>query len=71
MGKATMLIVLVVLNVALAAAMRRWGVGIAGSLSPFAWNTYNTPMPPVLILVMHIGASVGLWLQVSKTVSTK
>jgi hypothetical protein len=71
MGKATMLIALVVLNVALAAAMRRWGVGIAGSLSPFAWNTYNTPMPPVLILVMHIGASVGLWLQVSKTVLIK
>ena len=70
LGRATMLMALVVLNVALAAAMRRWGVGIAGSLSPFAWNTYNTPIPPFLILVLHIGASIGLWIQIPKAMNS-
>ncbi len=68
LGRVTLLIALVVLNVALAAAMRRWGVGIAGSLSPFAWNTYNAPIPPFLILALHAAASVALWLQVPKAI---
>jgi hypothetical protein len=70
LGRATLFIALVVLNVALAAAMRRWGVGIAGSLSPFAWNTYDAPIPPFLILTMHIVASVALWFQVRKAIPT-
>jgi len=68
LGRATLLIAMVVLNVALAAAMRRWGVGIAGSLSPFAWNTYNAPVPPFIIMALHIAASVALWFQVKKAV---
>lgn len=68
LGKPVLVMALVVLNVALAAAMRRWGVGIAGSLSPFAWNTYNTPLPPALLLAGHVVASVGLWFQLARTV---
>lgn len=52
---------LVIVNVALAAAMRRWGVGLAGSFLPWDWDTYDTFLPPVALLVVHAAASVGLW----------
>lgn len=52
---------LVVPNVALAAAMRRWSVGLAGSMLPWNWDTYNAPFPPVVLLAVHVLASIGLW----------
>ena len=60
-GVMLVLLALVVPNVALAAAMRRWSVGLAGSMFPWDWNTYNSPVPPVVLLAMSVAASVGLW----------
>jgi hypothetical protein len=52
---------LVILNVALAAAMRRWAVGNAGPMVPWAWDTYDTVVPPALLLVASALLSVALW----------
>jgi hypothetical protein len=50
----------VVVNVALAAAIRRWAVGLGGSLYPWHWHTYRAPVHPGLLIVMHAVASVAL-----------
>ena len=47
----------VILNVGFAAALQRWGVGVAGSWLPWKWGTYETPVPPVLLLGTHAIAS--------------
>ncbi|MGB0112656.1 MAG: DUF2142 domain-containing protein [Ilumatobacteraceae bacterium] len=52
--------VLIVINVAFAASMRRWGVGLAGSMLPWDWDTYATPVAPVVLLGVHVGATVTL-----------
>lgn len=67
LGRAVALIALVVANAALAASMRRWGVGLAGPMVPWSWNTYDTPLPPMVILALHAAASVGLWRWISMT----
>ena len=59
-GWATAGVGLVVVNVALAATMRRFGVGIGGSYLPTDWDTYGAPLPPIVLLVVHAGASIGL-----------
>jgi hypothetical protein len=41
--------------------MRRWAVGIAGTMMPWRWDTYHSPLPPVLLLAVHLAASIGLW----------
>lgn len=51
---------MLVANLALAQTMRRFGVGSSGSLDPNDWNTYDTPVPPVMLLVVHAIASVAL-----------
>ncbi|WP_154723479.1 DUF2142 domain-containing protein [Ilumatobacter coccineus] len=51
---------MLVVNLALAQTMRRFGVGNAGSLSPTDWNTYDTPVPPVVLLVVHVVFSAAL-----------
>lgn len=51
---------LLVVDVALAAMMRRYGAGIAGSLLPWDWDTYGAPVPPILLLALHVGASIAL-----------
>jgi hypothetical protein len=51
---------LVVANAALFAMMRRFGVGRSGSLFPWDWDTYEAPLPPVVVLAVHLAASVGL-----------
>jgi hypothetical protein len=53
-------IAVVVVNVALAAAIRRWAVGLGGSLYPWHWHTYRAPVHPGLLIVMHAVASVAL-----------
>jgi len=51
---------LVVSNAALFAMMRRFGVGRSGSLFPWDWDTYEAPLPPVVVLAVHLAASAGL-----------
>jgi hypothetical protein len=46
--------------VAFAAALRRFGVGIEGSLLPWRWDTYPTVLPPIVTLILAVVASVGL-----------
>lgn len=59
-GAASAMVGLGVVNAALYAALRRWGVGTAGSLFPWDWDTYEAPLPPVLLLAVHVLASIGL-----------
>ena len=51
---------LVVSNAALFAMLRRFGVGRSGSLFPWDWDTYEAPLPPVVVLAVHLAASAGL-----------
>lgn len=55
---------MVVVNIALAQAMRRFGVGTTGSLSPFDWHTYDALVPPAVLLVLHVVVSAALVLAV-------
>ncbi len=50
----------IVTNVGLAAMMRRFSGGIAGTLLPWEWDTYGAPLAPVALLVVHMMA--WLWL---------
>ena len=59
-GMAASVIALVVSNAAMFAMLRRFGVGSAGSLFPWDWDTYEAPLPPVVVLVVHVAASLGL-----------
>jgi hypothetical protein len=52
---------LVTTNVALGAAVRRWADGVAGTLLPWEWDTYDTVLPPIVLLAVHLTASVGIW----------
>lgn len=50
------------LNAALWAAARRWGVGLEGSLRPWDWDTPHTPLPTLLLLASHaVGSIVLAW----------
>jgi hypothetical protein len=53
-------IAVVVVNVALAAAVRRWAVGLGGSLYPWQWHTYRAPVHPGVLIVVHAVASCAL-----------
>jgi hypothetical protein len=59
-GMTAAVIALVVSNAAMFAMLRRFGVGSAGSLFPWDWDTYEAPLPPVVVLVVHVAASLGL-----------
>jgi len=50
----------VVMTMAFGASMRRWGVGTAGSILPWKWDTYGTPVPPWALLVAHVAVCAGL-----------
>ena len=52
---------LVVMTAAFAASLRRWGVGTAGSLLPWRWDTYGTLVPPLVLLVVHVAIAAALW----------
>lgn len=56
---------LFVVNLSLAEAIRRFAVGTSGSLVPTDWDTYDTPVPPIALLAVHLVASIGLilWIQ--------
>jgi hypothetical protein len=51
---------LAVTNAALFAMLRRFAVGRSGSLFPWDWDTYEAPLPPVVLLAVHLIASLGL-----------
>jgi hypothetical protein len=59
-GTTAAVVGLVVSNAALFAMMRRFGVGRSGSLLPWDWDTYEAPLAPVVVLVVHVAASAGL-----------
>ena len=48
-------------NVALWAATRRFGVGLGGSLLPWNWDTFDAPLPVVAVLAVHAVATTGLF----------
>lgn len=52
---------LVVLTMGFGAAMRRWGVGVNGSMMPWRWDTYDTAVPPVMLLWLHVLVAGGIW----------
>lgn len=54
---------LVVWNWAFLQQLRRWGVGQFGSIRPWAWDTWNAPVPVLALVVVHVAGSVALgWL---------
>ena len=57
LGLAVLVAGLVVANLGLAAMMRRFAGGIAGTLVPWEWDTYGAPVPPVVMLALHLAAS--------------
>lgn len=68
-GTSVVIAGLAVTNVALAAAMRRFGVGVSGSFVPTDWDTYDAPLPPVALLVVHVVASGALFVALARLVS--
>jgi hypothetical protein len=51
---------LVVWNVAFFQQLRRWAVGTNGSIRPWAWDTWDTPVPIPLVIVVHVAATALL-----------
>lgn len=51
---------LVAMNIAAWAAARRWGVGTDGSLLPWEWDTWSSPLPPLVLLVLLAVFSAAL-----------
>jgi hypothetical protein len=43
-----------------AAALQRWGVGLAGSWWPWDWDTWGAPLPPWMLLLAYGAASAWL-----------
>jgi hypothetical protein len=50
-----------VINFAFMNTQRRWAVGVKGSLLPWEWNTWNAPVPPPLLVLVHVLASAALF----------
>jgi hypothetical protein len=63
----------VVWNVSFLQALRRFGVGSNGSIRPWAWDTWDAPLPVELLIVVHIAASAALlwqlWTRIDRTES--
>jgi hypothetical protein len=59
-ARVVVIAVLLIDNVALVAAARRFGVGVDGSLLPWRWDTYRAPVPPVLVIACHLVATIVL-----------
>ena len=57
------LLALVVWNLAFFQQLRRWAVGQHGSIRPWAWDTWDAPVPILLLIGVHVAASAALgWL---------
>lgn len=50
----------VVWNAAFVQSMRRWGVGADGSVLPWKWATWETPVPMLVLVLVYLVASVLL-----------
>lgn len=50
----------VVLNLGFFAAQRRWAVGVEGTWYVWRWDTWDAPLPPVVILLAHAGSTAWL-----------
>ena len=59
-ARAVGVVSVVVVNAAFVAALRRWAVGLDGTFNPFAWDTYDSPLPPVVLIVVHLLATACL-----------
>jgi hypothetical protein len=55
---------------AIGAGMRRWGVGVSGPTAPWTWDTYGSPLPPVVILPIFAVAAASLWYGVRQIVTS-
>jgi hypothetical protein len=54
---------LVVWNFSFLQQQRRWGVAESGSIRPWSWDTWDAPLPVLLIIAVHVAGSAGLgWL---------
>jgi len=47
----------VVLNASYVAALRRWAVGLDGTFNPLRWDTYDSPLPPLVLICAHLVAT--------------
>ena len=54
------LLALVIWNFAFLQELRRWGVGAHGSIRPWSWDTWDAPVPIVLLVIVHVAASAVL-----------
>lgn len=50
----------IVLNAGYFAAQRRWAVGIDGTFSPWHWDSWGAPLPPIVLLAAHLVVSAWL-----------
>ncbi len=66
LGRHVGAVALIVLTAALANAMRRWAVGARGTMYPWRWDTYDTALPPIVLLVAHLAAVAVLWSAVDR-----
>jgi hypothetical protein len=53
-------VAIVVLNAAFIAALRRWAVGLDGTFNVLRWDTFDSPLPPVALVVLHLIATLLL-----------
>jgi hypothetical protein len=54
---------IVVWNLSFLQQLRRWAVGQHGSIRPWAWDTWDAPVPIAVVIVVHVAASAALgWL---------
>jgi Predicted membrane protein (DUF2142) len=53
-------IAIIVWNLSFLQQLRRWGVSESGSIRPWAWDTYGAPLPLLLLIAVHLAASIGL-----------
>jgi len=51
---------LVVWNISFLQQLRRWGVGQSGSIRPWAWDTWDAPVPVVVLILVHGAGTLAL-----------
>ena len=57
------ILALVVWNLSFLQELRRWGVGEHGSIRPWAWDTWGSPLPVLSLAAVHAAGSAGIgWL---------
>ncbi len=47
----------IVVNLGFFAAQRRWAVGNDGTWYAWRWDRWDSPLPPILLLVVHVAAT--------------